>query len=179
LVYGIRSDTQDFGREAAQADMEAHQALYPLSNKRALGQIQRGQVSSQYFHMLAVALDGARRCGQSIYSELGPLDSPDVVAEIADLFLRHEGVKWSCCWGYQDGRICLSVRSLSNDLSVERIVHRIVRGKGSAGGHRCMAAGQIPLDAGTARERDELCKMIRRRRLKITGTHGAAWRRIA
>jgi len=52
----IRSDTQDLGREATRADIEAIELLYPLANKRMLGIIQRGEVPRVYFQMLADAL---------------------------------------------------------------------------------------------------------------------------
>ncbi len=57
LLYGIRSDTQDLGREATKADIEAIGSLYPLANKRMLSQIQQGRVPSAYYQMLATALN--------------------------------------------------------------------------------------------------------------------------
>ena len=55
LLYAIRSDTQDLGREAIAADIRASGQLYPLSNKRMLSEIQKGSVPRSYFQMLSTA----------------------------------------------------------------------------------------------------------------------------
>ena len=177
LMYGIRSDTQDFGRESCQADLDASADLYALANKRMLGSIQRGQVSQDYFRMLSVALDSARRCGNCIYSELGPVENPDMIAEVADLFLRHEDAQWSLCWGYCRGKAWISVRTVPGDLHAESVIRSIVRHKGNGGGHQTMAAGQIPLDDGQAKS-SALDKLIRKRYLRATGNDPAACRRV-
>jgi nanoRNase/pAp phosphatase (c-di-AMP/oligoRNAs hydrolase) len=179
LLYGIRSDTQDFGREATQADMDAYEYLYALANKRMLGAIQRGRAPPAYFRMLATALANARRCGRCIYCELGRVDNPDMIPEVADLFLRHEDVEWSLCWGYHDGRAMLSVRTQSAEPAADALIRRLVSRKGAGGGHQSMAAGQIPLREDTAAGREHLDKLIRRRYLKATGSDAAACRRIA
>jgi len=178
LLYGIRSDTQDFGREARQADIDASNALYGLANKRMLGAIQRGTVPLEYFQLLAAALEGARRCGSSIYSGLGRVDDPDMVAEVADLLLRYEEADWSLCWAYLGGMVWLSVRTLSTDVPANKIVRHIVRRKGSGGGHPSMAAGQILLPSDKATDRKRLDRLIRQRFLKATGQEAAACRRM-
>ena len=43
LLYGIRSDTQDLGRESSRSDVEAIEFLYPFANKRMLGDDPAGQ----------------------------------------------------------------------------------------------------------------------------------------
>ncbi|MBP8911062.1 MAG: DHH family phosphoesterase, partial [Phycisphaerae bacterium] len=59
LLYGIRSDTQDLGREASRADIDAIEFLYPFANNRMIGEIQRGKVPRVYYQMLADALKNA------------------------------------------------------------------------------------------------------------------------
>lgn len=178
LLYGIRSDTQDFGRQATQADIDASNALYGLANKRMLGAIQRGRVPAGYFHLLAVALDNARRCGKSVYSGLGHVDDPDMVAEVADLLYRFEEADWSLCWAYADGMVHLSVRTLSSHVPADKIVRDIVRREGSGGGHPSMAAGQILFSSGKVTDRKHLDQLIRQRFLKATGQRVAACRRM-
>jgi len=178
LLYGIRSDTQDFGRQAKQADIDASTALYGLANKRMLGVIQRGEVPLEYFRVLAKALENGRVCGRSAYSRLGQVDNADMVAEVADLLLRYEEARWSLCWAYKDDVALLSVRTLSADVTADRVIRHIVRRKGAGGGHPRMAAGQIALPSDKAADRRRLDKLIRRRFLKITNADSAACRRI-
>ncbi|MFW6154247.1 MAG: DHH family phosphoesterase [Planctomycetota bacterium] len=178
LLYGIRSDTQDFGRKAHRADIDASSALYALANKRMLGAIQRGRVPLEYFQLLATALNNARHCGRCIYSGLGVVENADMIAEVADLLLRYEEAEWSLCWGYHGGTALLSVRTISQDLPADRIVRHIVRHKGSGGGHPSMAAGQVPLISDKVLERDRLDRLIARRFLEITGCDTAACRRV-
>ncbi|NLF29550.1 MAG: hypothetical protein GX591_01540 [Planctomycetes bacterium] len=178
LLYGIRSDTQDFGRKAHQADIDASAELYGLANKRMLGAIQRGRVPLEYFRILATGLINARNCGRCIYSGLGVVENADMIAEVADLLLRYEEAEWSLCWGYHAGGALLSVRTISQDLPADRIVRHIVRHRGSGGGHPSMAAGQITLAADTVADRDRLDRLIPRRFLEITGCDAAVCRRI-
>lgn len=76
LLYGIRSDTQDMGRETCQADIEAMTTLFPKANKRKLGEIQQGSVPRAYFKLLSKALLNTYICGHAIYTNLGDMDSP-------------------------------------------------------------------------------------------------------
>lgn len=178
LSYGIRSDTQDLGRDTTQADIDAVGRLYPLANHRLLGDIQRGAVPSAYFRLLAEALACARLCGRCIYADLGEVDHPDMIAEVADLLLRHEEVVWSLCWGYHQGRAILSLRTQVRDASAAEVIRRIVSRKGSGGGHRTMAGGQIPLpDLDPARQK-RLDRLIRKRFLKVTGNDPATCRKL-
>jgi len=178
LLYGIRSDTQDLGRETTQADVRAYEALYPLANKRALAAIQRGQVPTEYFRMLARALASARLCGTCIFCELGDVDNPDMIGEVADLMLRHELARWSLCWGFHDGAILLSVRTSAPDGHADSVMRRIVSRKGTGGGHRSMAGGQIPLAGASAAQRSRLDGLIRRRFLKATGNASASSQKL-
>ncbi|MBM4025322.1 MAG: hypothetical protein FJ280_07935, partial [Planctomycetes bacterium] len=111
LLYGIRSDTQDLGREAARADVEGIEFLYPFANKRMLSIIQRGKVPRVYYQMLADALRNARVQGRAIITELGDIDNPDMIAEVADLLLREDETTWTMCTGYWRDKLLISIRT--------------------------------------------------------------------
>ena len=76
---------RDLGRAAVRADREAAKALHPLANTRMLSAIQRGSLGSGYFRMLARALGNARLRGPAILTDLGEIDTPDILGEVADL----------------------------------------------------------------------------------------------
>ncbi len=169
LLYGIRSDTQDLGRETTQADIEAYSVLYLMANKRALGAIQRGRVPSDYFCVLASALDRARICGNSIYCDLGEIENADMISEVADLLLRHEDIDWTLCWACVNGDTLLSLRTSLGNQDAKKVLKLVVGKKGTAGGHRSMAGGQIPLEKTTLTHREELATDVRKRFIKAIG----------
>jgi nanoRNase/pAp phosphatase (c-di-AMP/oligoRNAs hydrolase) len=169
LLYGIRSDTQDLGREAARADIEAIGFLYPFANKRMLSVIQRGKVPRVYYQMLADALRNARVQGPAIVTELGDIDNPDMIAEVADLLLREDETTWTMCTGYWNEKLLISIRTSEESNLAEKVIKRMVARKGTGGGHLTYAGGQIPLKKGTKTERQELEKHIELKFLKGIG----------
>ncbi|MCE5277638.1 MAG: DHH family phosphoesterase [Planctomycetaceae bacterium] len=172
LLYGIQSDTQDFGREATAADKLAYGDLYPLANKRILGTIQRGEEPTEYYRVLVTALAAANLAGNCIYSNLGSVDNVDMIAEVADLLLRHERADWSLCWGHHDNRMLLSLRTIAPDGRADVVIRHIVHRKGTGGGHHSMAGGQISV-APPQTSQEKLDRLIVRRFLHATGNEKA------
>src|SRR5205814_680617 len=56
LFYGISAETQDLGREATAADIEASHFLYPYTNKRRLAKIENARVPREYFRVFREAI---------------------------------------------------------------------------------------------------------------------------
>jgi nanoRNase/pAp phosphatase (c-di-AMP/oligoRNAs hydrolase) len=167
LLYGIRSDTQDLGREATKADMDATYFLYPSANKRMLSEIQRGSVNREYFQMLAGALKEARVYQNNvIVTNLGPVDNPDMIGEVADLFLRDDDVNCTMCYGQRDEKILISIRTCDESLEANKLAHHVVGRRGTSGGHKTYAGGQIPLTGLTKAAAARLEQQISRKLLK-------------
>ncbi len=145
LLYGIRSDTQDLGREAVQADTTAYLELYPLANKRMLSRIEHATVPKRYFQVLANALANAEIVDKGIYSSLGHMDNPDMIGEVADLLLRNEDTVWVLCYGVYQERVLLSLRTSDVTAKSAAVMHKLVGRNGTGGGHDTIAGGQIPL----------------------------------
>ena len=162
MLYGIGSDTQDLGREATVADIEAFEALYPLANKRMLSQIRRGTVPKEYFQMLSQALQNARLYeDRVIVAHLGPIDNPDMVGEMADLLLREDDTIWTPCTGLYSGKLWISVRT-DDQANRADLVTKVVVARHGTG-------GQIPLVKDTKSEMSHLENLVRRRFLKALG----------
>jgi nanoRNase/pAp phosphatase (c-di-AMP/oligoRNAs hydrolase) len=166
LLYGIRSDTQDLGREATEADIAAIEALYPLANKRMLGQIQRGRVPSDYYQMLATALANTKQYSHALICSIGIIDNPDMIGEVADLLLRHEEVDWVMCYGFYDRQLLISFRTQDNQLEAGDVARSVIDKFGTGGGHASMAGGQIQLAGRSIPKRSRLEGLIRARFLK-------------
>ncbi|MBI4863036.1 MAG: bifunctional oligoribonuclease/PAP phosphatase NrnA [Candidatus Riflebacteria bacterium] len=169
LVYGIRSDTHDLGRDTTQADIAALLALYPLVNKRMLSRIEMERLPRDYFEILDTGLRNAKTQGCCVISGLGSINNPDMIGEVADLLLRNEESSWALCHGFYGGRMLISIRTSDVEADAGRLVHRIVRPFGTGGGHRAMAGAQIPVGDLTPREIKKLQKHIVRHFLKLLG----------
>ncbi len=146
LLYGIRSDTADLGREAVRADVDAYLALYPICNKRMLGRIAMARVPRSYFRAIGMGLKNAHSAGNSVYTLLGSVETPDIVSEIADLLLRDEDTTWALCIGAYGKQLLLSLRTSDLQANAGKIMSRLVGRSGTGGGHSVMAGGQIPID---------------------------------
>ena len=166
LLYAIRSDTQDLGRDSTKADMEAFSRLYPLANKRMLSQIQRGKVTRDYYQMMADALKNAQVCGNAIVTNLGQIENPDMIAEVADMLLRDDQTNWVMVVGYCGPKMMVSLRTYEENARADKVIHGIVARKGTGGGHPSYAGGQIPLPDHTKKTKDRLEKTVLARFLK-------------
>jgi len=171
LVYGIKSDTQDLGRESTRADVDAFLALYPKANARALGRVVSAPLPRSYFSKLRRAIDNATIYGDRVVSILGPLESPEMVAEAADMLLRIEDIHWSMCVGVIEGWIHLSLRTMDRDADAGKVARNLGGRRGFGGGHQFLAAAQIPLPekVRTDRQKAAFINGLVKRFLKATG----------
>jgi len=145
LFYGIQSETQDLGREAQQSDIEASLALYPGADRALISRIRYPDLPPAYFRSLHRSLERARTRGPVVVSYLGMLDYPDLVAELADFYLRLQGSKWSFCIGQFRDDLLISIRTSLPDASAGLLLRRVVGRDGTAGGHGMMAGARIPV----------------------------------
>jgi nanoRNase/pAp phosphatase (c-di-AMP/oligoRNAs hydrolase) len=158
LVYAIGSETQDFAREAGGPDHQAHDALLPRVDRRLLARIQSARLPLVYFRNLHRALEGLAGVSNLVVSNLGAVDQPDIVPEIADLLLRMEGKTWSLCTGSQGDRVYASIRTTNARADAGNLMRKLIGTLGKGGGHGTMAGGFVTIprtaaDGGRAIER--------------------------
>ena len=144
LSYGISSETQDLGREAREADLNAYLSLFPNSNKKLLANIEHPRLPRDFFITLNRALHHSRIYKNAIASSLGDVSNPDFVPYIADFMLRCERMNWSICLGRYNGRVVISIRTTNQKGDAGNFLRRLVGKRGTAGGHGMIAGGQIP-----------------------------------
>ncbi len=149
IVYGIGSETQNLGREATDRDMAAYQAFWPRANMRALWKISYPKRSQNFFSDLARGIRNSFTTGSIIGVHLGPLKTPDRVAQIADFLLTHEKMRWSIVTGRYQGRLHVSLRTSDPGGGAGRLLKRILGGGNRGGGHTMIAGGslEVGLDA--------------------------------
>lgn len=169
LLYGIRSDTEDLGRDATKPDVEASAFLYKLANKRMLSHIERERIPKAYLRAVVVAIRRAGIYENAVISCLGNIDHPDTVAEMADLLLRLEDMAWSFCFGFHGGVVHLSMRTSQRERPLSEIMQAVVEGLGAGGGHDMSAGGQVRLEPNTPTQRRRFNRLFRKRFLDAIG----------
>jgi nanoRNase/pAp phosphatase (c-di-AMP/oligoRNAs hydrolase) len=164
LFYGIQSETMDLGREASEADVAASVWLYPRCDPAAVARIRHARVPASYFRSMHEALAVAQRYNNVVTIPLKTLPYPDMVAEMADLFMQMAGVEWTIALGRYRDQLLFSVRTYQSDAHAGSLAQHAVGERGSAGGHGSLAGGQMDVrkmtEAEEAAVRDELLQAL-------------------
>lgn len=171
LVYGILSDTLNFFRVKNPDIIKTYLTLLPLSDIRALARIQNPPRSKHFFEGLVRGIEKAAIHRKLIISHLGPVHSPDVVAQMADFLLTYERMHWSFCTGRFGENLHLSLRVLNPDTSASEILRSIVSDQGQAGGHGPIAGGRVHVGYNISdelwKEKEDALSLLLKKKLKI------------
>lgn len=150
IIYAIRTETQDFRREATGPDHALYDELLPRADKRALARIQSAPLPLTYFRTLHQALENLETVDTLVVSHMGQVEQPDIVPEIADLLLRMEGKTWALATGLFEGRIYLSIRTSNPRGEAGTRMRRLLGRKGKGGGHGTIAGGWMAIPPAQA-----------------------------
>lgn len=145
LLYGIRTDTQEFRRNTSPADLTAAAFLYSLADHDILGQIGTPSMSVETLDILGEAIKNRRIKGSYLISNVGSIRDRDAIPQAADYLLNLEGVKTVVVFGVGEERIYVSGRSTDIRLNIGNMMDKAFGDIASAGGHATAGAAQIPL----------------------------------
>lgn len=143
LFYAIKSETQDLGREANKPDRDAYFSLFSLTNKKLLYEITHPKLPIEYYMMVSSALENTKIYGKLLVTNLSKVSFPEIVAEMADFFVRLEGIEVALAMGHYGNGVILSLRTIRHDMNAGLLIKRLVDVRGRAGGHGMMAGGKI------------------------------------
>lgn len=178
LTYAIRSETQDLGREASRRDIEAYLAVYPMARMRKLARMTHPKLPHSYFFTLNAALRRTMSFRNIIRAHIGEVPYPEVVAEMADLLLKHERISWSLCTGRFMGELIISVRSSNPKAKAGKLIRVLVPDPDRAGGHDMFAGGKILLVGYQKEEIDELEKNLSKKFASLLGHENPEWKQL-
>lgn len=178
LFYAIKSETQDLGREAGNADRNAYLNLFPLTNKRLLYEITHPRLPQTHFQAMHTALRNATIFANLLVITMGEIATPELVAEMVDYLVRLEGVDVAMSMGRYHSALILSIRTTRHELNACEIMRRLVAGQGAAGGHGMMAGARIDPDPATPADFQRLEKSLTQRFLEEMGVSGCAPRAL-
>lgn len=145
LLIGIKSDTRGLEREASDADLHAYLEIFPRADLNLVQRIENPRIPRRYYEAFHRALRLSMLHNGAIITDLGDVDTPDMVAELADFFSPLESAHYALVMGRHKGRLYLSLRTRDDEHDAGMLISEIVGELGTAGGHGKMAGGQIDL----------------------------------
>ena len=173
LAYGIKTDTADLSRNVTDVDLAAFEYLFPFVDRQVLATIASPRLPLAYFQTLKNALGELRLYDGVALCSLGITTSPEMVAEVADMLMRMEGVRAVFCGGVTGSDYYISVRTEIGGDAWQLIRAAMEGEKGSCGGHGSVAGGSIALDTTNARNWHRLERRLERNILRAMGVSGA------
>lgn len=169
LLYGIESEIDGYPREAGPSDDGALVWLFPRADKDLLARIRHPRLPHSYFATYQHALSNAFLYGEAIVAWCGRVPQPDIVAELADFFIRFDRVAWALSVGMFEDTLKLSLRSDHIGGHCGEVLRDVVDGSGTAGGHDRRAGGAIPAAQPDHPSIDGLLRTLRHRFLTRLG----------
>ncbi|MHB1559657.1 MAG: DHH family phosphoesterase [Isosphaeraceae bacterium] len=169
LLYGIESETMGYPREAGSLDDGALIWLYPRADKDLLARIRNPKLPQSHFATFQLALANAFLYDKLIFAWCGDVTQPDIVAEIADFFIRFDQVDWALAAGVFEGQMKLSLRASQLGGAAGEVLQAVVNGMGNAGGHDKRAGGALALSDRSDAAIQSTLGIIRHRLLERLG----------
>ena len=111
LLYGIESEVSGYPRESGPLDDGALVWLFPRADKDLLARIKNPKLSQDYFATFQHALANAFLYRDVVVSWCGVVPQPDIIAELADFFIRFDRVNWALSIGLFGDLLKLSIRA--------------------------------------------------------------------
>ncbi|MFY9345369.1 MAG: DHHA1 domain-containing protein [Planctomycetota bacterium] len=172
LAYGIRTDTADLSRNVSDLDRAAWEFLSPRIDRKRWAAITNPRLPVAYYQALKQALSKVRLYDGLTLCSLGRTSSAEMVAEVADMLLRMEGVKAVFCGGLVGTTYYVSVRT-EIGIDAWSLIRAGIEGEsGSCGGHGSVAGGSIQLDSPDVRALRRLERRLERNVLRAMGVEG-------
>jgi nanoRNase/pAp phosphatase (c-di-AMP/oligoRNAs hydrolase) len=163
LLFAIRRETLGFLRGATPAEYAAAGFLHPAADRDLLRKLSSPAVSSATVDAIADAIHNREVRGAVLISHVGRTSERDALPQAADYLATLEGIETAVVFGIVGDAIHLSGRSTDSRTHIGEVLHDAFGEVGSAGGHREMAGGEIPLGifAGETDE-ESLVAMVER-----------------
>jgi len=172
LAYGIRTDTADLSRNVSELDERAWEFLSPRIDRKKLAAITNPRLPVVYYRALKQALSKVRLYDGLTLCSLGRTSSAEMVAEVADMLLRMEGVRAVFCGGLVGANYYVSVRT-EVGIDAWSLIRAGLEGEqGSCGGHGAVAGGSVVLDSSDPRALRRLERRLERNVLAAMGASG-------
>ena len=146
LLYGIRSDTLNFERDASLEDIGAYYLTFSRANRQLIRRIELNQIPDRFLKYYDYAYHHKRRYRERVICFLGAVESADVCVQVADFHLRIINVFHVIVAGIVKDRLIIIFRGDGYRQDCGSIAMKSFGNIGSAGGHRSAARVEIPME---------------------------------
>jgi nanoRNase/pAp phosphatase (c-di-AMP/oligoRNAs hydrolase) len=147
LFYGIKTDTDNFVREAVLEDISAFRYLYKFSNMNIIKKIESSEITRKTLASYQLALEKLTFVKDMAFVHLGAVETPDILVIIADFFTRLAEATWSIVSGTHKDKLIVIFRNMDLRGHAGKTARRLFERWGaSAGGHDQTARAEMPLE---------------------------------
>lgn len=145
LLYGIKTDTDNFDRDTIAEDINAYIYHMRHANMPLIRRIELNQTPGRYLKYFDHAFHHMKNFRGRRVCFLGEIESPDVCVQVADFYLRLIGTYYVVVAGIVDDRLIVTFRGDGYRQDCGALAQRAFGLYGSGGGHKSAARMEIPL----------------------------------
>jgi len=146
LLYGIKTDTDNFDRETVAEDIRAYTYHTRRANMQLIRRIELNQTPISYLKYFDQAFHHMNHYRGRRIGFLGHVESPDVCVQVADFYLRLIGTNYVVVAGIVNEKLIIIFRGDGYRQDCGAIAQKACGLIGQGGGHRSAARIEIRLD---------------------------------
>lgn len=143
LLYAIRTETSGYETHHTELDRSIVLWLTERADPALVSEIENAPLSRDYFTDLALALQSVVVYGDTAVCLLPRAEGAEIVGELADMLIRCRKVRRVLSGAVIGNDLLISVRTQRPDDCASQLVHDVLDGLGSGGGHGHRAGGKI------------------------------------
>ncbi|MDR1107379.1 MAG: DHH family phosphoesterase [Treponema sp.] len=143
LLMGIEMDTDFLSRRVTKADMDALHRLFSAGDWEYSTRVVKASLSTQNLPAFEEAVTRVRLQGRMLFSRIPLETSQEVIAILADFFLRFREIFVTVIIEDDGTERHVSVRSRDPAVSAALVIREALKDIGEGGGHDYMAGGVI------------------------------------
>jgi len=145
LLYGIKTDTDNFDRDTIAEDISAYTYHMKYANMQLIRRIELNQTPSRYLKYFDYAFHHVNNFRGRCVCFLGTVESPDVCVQVADFYLHLIGTYYVVVAGIVKDRLIITFRGDGYKQDCGALAQKSFGLYGNGGGHRSAARMEIPL----------------------------------
>jgi nanoRNase/pAp phosphatase (c-di-AMP/oligoRNAs hydrolase) len=145
LLYGIKTDTDNFDRATALEDIRAYAYHTKYANMQLIRRIELNQTPDRFLKYFNIAYHHMNNFLGRRVGFLGEVESADVCVQIADFYLRLIGTYYVVVAGIVSDHLIIIFRGDGYRQNCGMIAQKAFGQIGQGGGHRSAARMEIPL----------------------------------
>ncbi len=146
LLYGIKTDTDNFDRDTIVEDIRAYTYHTKRANMRLIRRIELNQTPMSYLKYFDHAFHSMKHYRGRHVGFLGHVESPDVCVQVADFYLRLIGTSYVVVAGIVNDKLVIVFRGDGYRQDCGAIAEGACGLIGQGGGHRSAARIEISLN---------------------------------